>query len=97
MSKKQNAPQPAEDAPQPTALDRFLALGALGIVALSIVCFLAIILGTWFGDMNEESFKQGFWPVVSAIPLYGLPIAFVMLVVVLFRGFARNAKSRKTK
>lgn len=97
MSKKQNTPQPAEDAPQPTSLDRFLALGALGIVALSIVCFLAIILGTWLGDMKESDFQQGFWPVVSSIPLYGLPIAFVMLLVVVFRGFARNNKSRKSK
>lgn len=97
MSKKQNAAQPADEAPQPTALDRFLGLGALGIVALSIVCFLAIILGTWFGDMTEASFKQGFWPVISAIPLYGLPIAFAMLLIVVFRGFARNGKSRKTK
>lgn len=96
MSKKQNTPQPAEDGPQPASIDRFLALGALGIVALSIVCFIAIIVGTWLGDMKEADFQLGFWPVVASIPLYGLPIAFVMLLVVVFRGFARNNKNRKS-
>ncbi len=94
MSNSAEPTNSPDETPQPAPLDRFLSLGALGIVVLAIVCFLAIIVGTWLGNMTQEDFQSGFWPVVSAIPLYGLPIAFVMLLVVIFRGFARNGRKK---
>ena len=55
----------------------------VGIVGVSVVAFFAVIIGTAVG-MERDDFAQGLWPVVSMLPLIGLPIGFVMIMVLLF-------------
>jgi len=55
----------------------------VGIVGVSVVAFFAVIIGTAVG-MERDDFTQGLWPVVSMLPLIGLPIGFVMIMVLLF-------------
>jgi hypothetical protein len=73
-------------------LDRFLAFGALGIAAASVICFFAIIIGTAVG-MDQAAFGGGVWPVVAAIPFYGLPVAFLMIIVLLTMSFIRKGRA----
>ena len=73
-------------------LDRFLAFGALGIAAASVICFFAIIIGTAVG-MDQAAFGEGVWPVVAAIPFWGLPVAFVMILVLLVMSFIRKGRA----
>lgn len=73
-------------------LDRFLAFGALGIAAASVICFFAIIIGTALG-MDQAAFGEGVWPVVAAIPFWGLPVAFVMIMVLLVMSFIRKGRA----
>lgn len=73
-------------------LDRFLAFGALGIAAASVICFFAIIIGTAVG-MDQAAFGEGVWPVVAAIPFWGLPVAFVMIMVLLVMSFIRKGRA----
>lgn len=73
-------------------LDRFLAFGALGIAAASVICFFAIIIGTAVG-MDQAAFGGGVWPVVAAIPFYGLPVAFIMIIVLLTMSFIRKGRA----
>ena len=73
-------------------VDRILAFTALGLAAASIVCFFAIIIGTAVG-MRQEDFGSGAWPVVAAIPYWGLPAAFVMIVVLLVMSFTRKGRA----
>jgi ABC-type dipeptide/oligopeptide/nickel transport system permease component len=54
----------------------------VGIVGVSIIAFFAVILGTYTG-MEREDFASGIWPVVSMLPLIGLPTGFVIILVLL--------------
>lgn len=73
-------------------MDRILAFTALGIAAASVVCFFAIIIGTAVG-MDQKAFGEGLWPVVAAIPFWGLPIAFVLIIVLLITSFIRKGRA----
>lgn len=73
-------------------VDRILAFSALGIAAASVICFFAIIIGTAVG-MQQEDFGSGLWPVVAAVPYWGLPLAFVMIVVLLAMSFIRKSRA----
>lgn len=73
-------------------LDNVLAFTALGIGAASVLCFFAIIIGTAAG-MDQAAFGEGVWPVVAAIPFWGLPIAFVMIITLLIMSFIRKGRA----
>lgn len=75
-------------------VDRILAYTALTLAALSVICFFAIIIGSAVG-MDQSSFVSGIWPVVAALPLYGLPIAFVLIITLLITSFIRKASATK--
>jgi hypothetical protein len=59
-----------------------LAVMLVAIVFLSIVSFVAIIVGTATG-LERGDFQNGLWPVISFLPLIGLPIAFLMVLTLL--------------
>ena len=73
-------------------IDRILAFSALGLAAASIVCFFAIIIGTAVG-MQQKDFGASVWPFVAAIPYWGLPLAFVMIIVLLTMSFIRKGRA----
>jgi hypothetical protein len=75
-------------------IDRILAFMSLGIAALSILCFFAIMIGRATG-MDQSDFGQGIWPTVAAIPLFGLPIAFLLIITLLIMSFVRRARAAK--
>lgn len=89
MSKHENSPEPRIGA-----LDRFLAYAALTLAAASIISFFAIIIGTATG-MSQESFGSGIWPFVAALPLFGLPVAFLMIIALLIISFVRRGRTDK--
>lgn len=75
-------------------LDRILAFTALGLAALSVICFFAIIIGSAAG-MDQKDFAVGVWPLAAAIPLWGLPIAFVLIIALLVTSFVRKGRAAK--
>jgi len=85
-----------ENSPSPWIgrLERFLAYTALGLAAASIVCFFSIIIGTATG-MDQASFGHGIWPFVAGLPLFGLPIAFLMVIALLIINFVRRGRAGK--
>jgi TRAP-type C4-dicarboxylate transport system permease small subunit len=85
---------PASDDVPVRRIDRILAFMSLGIALLSIICFFAIIIGTATG-MEQRDFGQGIWPLIAAIPLFGLPIAFVLIITLLIMSFVRRARAAK--
>ncbi len=88
---------PSEKAPETPpvrAIDRFLAFAALGLVAVSILCFFAIIIGTAVG-MHHEEFSIGAWPLIAAIPLWGLPIGFAAIIALLVMSFIRKGRAAR--
>ncbi|WP_217181941.1 hypothetical protein [Streptomyces sp. AC495_CC817] len=83
-----------EQSPEPEVrtLDRVLAFTALGLAAASIICFFAIIIGTAVG-MKQADFGGGVWPFVAAIPYWGLPVAFVLIISLLVMSFVRKGRA----
>lgn len=86
--------QPATPTPPVRRIDRVLAFGALGLAAASLLCFLGIIIGTATG-MQQADFGTGAWPFIAAIPLWGLPLAFVMIITLLIMSFVRKGRAAK--
>lgn len=85
----QNSPQ----EPPVRALDRFLAFAALGLAAASVLCFFAIIIGSSAFGMDQDAFGNGAWPLIAAVPTWGLPIAFVMIITLLIMSFIRKGRA----
>jgi len=77
-------------------VDRILAFTALTLAALSVICFFAIIIGSATG-MDQDAFANGIWPVVAAIPLWGLPAAFIMIIALLVMSFVRKGRAAKRR
>jgi ABC-type dipeptide/oligopeptide/nickel transport system permease component len=75
-------------------LERVLAYMILGIVALSLMCFVAIIVATATG-MSREDFTQGLWPTVSVIPLVGLPLGMLLIIALLLVSIRRRGRAAK--
>jgi hypothetical protein len=76
-------------------IDRILAFTALGLAAASILCFFAIIIGTAVG-MQQQDFGSGVWPLVAAVPYWGLPAACVMIIVLLSMSFVRKGRASRS-
>ncbi len=83
---------PSRDDLPVRRIDRILAFMSLGLLVLSIVCFIAIMIGTATG-MKHADFQGGAWPLASAL-LYVAPIiAFLLLMAVLIMTFIRRARA----
>ncbi|MFE1644391.1 multidrug ABC transporter ATPase [Microbacterium sp. P01] len=88
-----STPSPRQDVPV-RRIDRILAFMSLGLLAVSILCFFTIMIASAFG-MTQADFLNGLWPLVSVLPLLGLPIAFLLLLAVLIMSFVRRARANR--
>lgn len=87
---------PSRDDLPVRRIDRILAFMSLGLLVLSIVCFIAIMIGTSSG-LEYADFQSGVWPIVSAL-LYIAPIiAFLLLLTVLIMTFIRRSRANKAR
>ncbi|MGW8484537.1 multidrug ABC transporter ATPase [Microbacterium sp. NPDC055903] len=75
-------------------VDRILAYTALTLAALSVICFFAIIIATAVGVQHAD-FASPPWPLVAAVPQWGLPIAFVLIITLLIMSFVRKGRAAK--
>lgn len=64
------------------------------IVAVSIAAFIAVMVGTATG-LEQGDFAAGAWPVVTILPLIGLPIAFLMLITLIIVGAVRRSRESR--
>ena len=73
--------------------ERILAYMFVTIVGLSILAFIAVMIGTAVGAGENDGFSQGIWPLVLTLPLFGLPIAFLLLIALLIVNGVRRARA----
>ena len=73
-------------------IDRILAFMSLGIALLSIGCFFAIMIGTAMG-MAQQDYNAGLWPVVAVLPMFGLPLAFILIIALLILTWMRRGRA----
>jgi FtsH-binding integral membrane protein len=72
-------------------IDRILAFMSLGLLVLSIVCFIAIIAGT----AMHATFNVGVWPTIGVVVYIAPIIAFILLMVVLVSSMVRRARANR--
>jgi Ni/Fe-hydrogenase subunit HybB-like protein len=75
--------------------ERILAYMFVSVVGVSILCFLAVMFGTMAGAGANDGFSQGVWPAVVTLPLFGLPIAFLLLIALLIVNGVRRARESR--
>ncbi|WP_322411680.1 multidrug ABC transporter ATPase [Microbacterium invictum] len=72
-------------------IDRILAFMSLGLILLSIVCFLGIMIGSAAG----AEMSAGIWPTIGVIVWIAPPLAFVLMLTVLIMSFVRRARANR--
>ena len=75
--------------------ERVLAYMFVAIVGISILAFIAVMIGTLVGAGANDGFSQGVWPIVLTLPLFGLPIAFILLIVLIIVNGVRRARASR--
>lgn len=85
---------PEESVVMSNRVERVLAYMVAAIIVLSLASFVALIIGTAAGVQREE-FATGVWPVVTVLPLIGLPIGFVLIIVLLIVSAVRRGRAAK--
>ena len=74
--------------------ERILAYMFIGVIGLSIICFFAVMIAT-FSGVSREEMGTGIWPLVVSLPLFGLPLAFVLLIALLIINGVRRARASR--
>jgi hypothetical protein len=69
-----------------------MVASALG---LSIICFLAVIIGSAAGARADQLAGVGAWSLVGFLPLIGLPIAALLLIVLVVISSIRRGREAK--
>ena len=85
MSKKPVAPA----QPVATRAERILGAMVISTIGLTILAFLSLIIGT---GLFHALVSEGIWPIIAALPLVGLPLAFVFMVSLLVLNFRRRRR-----
>ena len=81
----------------PARLEKILAYMVAGVVGLSILAFLAVILGTAVGVGDNDGFSKGIWPAVLTLPLFGLPLGFLLVITLMIVSGLRRAREARQK
>ena len=74
--------------------ERVLAFMIAGIVGLSILAFLTVIIATASG-LPGNQFTGGFWQAVALLPGVGLPIGFLLIIVLIIISGLRRSREAK--
>jgi hypothetical protein len=85
---------PEESSVMSSRFERALAYMVAAVIVLSLASFVALIIGTSVG-LARDDFAVGIWPVVTILPLIGLPIGFVLIVVLLIASAVRRGRAAK--
>lgn len=80
-----------EDDYQPSRVERILVALSATCIALSVLCFLTIVVVTGLLHLPGAG---PVWAVVVTLPLIGLPMGFILFAALLVINFARRRRTR---
>lgn len=80
------------DQQKATVLERILAYSSVTIIVIAIASFLTTLVVALAG--GREVLAEGLWQVVTAISYIGLPVGFLLLIVLLIINFRRRGKEK---
>ncbi|MTE23414.1 MULTISPECIES: multidrug ABC transporter ATPase [Microbacterium] len=82
----------ADGAPPVRRIDRVLAAMSLGILVLSIGCFVAVMIA---GAVGGVDYASGVWPTVFVVQMVGPVISFLLLLALLIMSFIRRGRANR--
>ena len=85
---------PEESFVMSNRLERVLAYMVAAVILVSLASFVALIAATGAG-LGREEFANGIWPIVTIMPLIGLPIGFVLIIALLVVSAVRRGRAAK--
>lgn len=78
-------------------IERILAYMVAGVVGLSILAFLAVIIGRATG-MQADDYGSGAWPTIIVLPWFGLPVGFLAIIALMvMTGIRRSREARENR
>lgn len=85
---------PEESVVMNNRVERILAYMVAGIIVLSLASFVAVIIATASG-LEPRDFTSGVWPMITVLPLIGLPIGFVLIITLLVVSAVRRGRAAR--
>ncbi|WP_202106940.1 hypothetical protein [Agromyces seonyuensis] len=73
-------------------VERILAYMVAATIGVSILAFVAVIIGSSVNAEVDGWAMTGVWPVVIMLPWFGLPLAFALLIALLITSTVRRRK-----
>lgn len=70
-------------------LENSLAVIVVAVIGLSLLAFIAMIVGTAAG---VRDFGEGIWPTVIVLPMVGLPIGILVIIALVVAGVIRRGR-----
>ena len=83
-----------ESSSPESRLDRWLAGAFVCVLALSILCFILLLLAyglQWFGTLLAPIYAA----VIAGVVYFGLPLAIVLMIVLMIRLAARRRRENR--
>lgn len=81
-----------EDSSTPSLFERILAFATVTVIGVALLSFFATLI---VGLADRQAAAEGLWPIVYGVSLIGLPIGFLLLIVLLV--LAQRRRSRDAR
>ena len=79
----------------PTRLERILAYMVAGVVGVSVLCFLAVLIGSWAGQAAAQTSGAGLWTLIIMFPYFGLPAGMLLLIALFIASAIRRSRDAR--
>ncbi|MEB4614131.1 hypothetical protein [Leucobacter sp. M11] len=83
------------DTPTATRFERVLAYLIVTVMALAVISFLFVLVTAWVSGVDSTIYDAWYWPAVTFISMYGLPVGFVLIVILLITSMSRRKKANR--
>ncbi|MBX3312549.1 MAG: hypothetical protein KF916_06660 [Microbacteriaceae bacterium] len=83
---------PIESNEPNNSLEKSLASLAIILVVCSLASFVAIIVSHMNG-LNNVDYGEGIWPVIVIFPYLSLPVAFLLIISMMFVAAAKRKRA----
>lgn len=81
-----------EEEPPASLIERVLAYASFSIIVVAVFSFIVTLV---VGLIDRTALAAGMWPFVVGVSYVGLPIGFVLLIVLLFMSYRRRGREQR--
>ncbi|HLP23226.1 MAG TPA: hypothetical protein VK139_04190 [Microbacteriaceae bacterium] len=79
-----------------TRLERLLAYSVVACIGLSVLCFIAVLVGSAVGQGDAQLHGEGPWTALIMFPYFGLSLGMVFVIILIVTSAARRKRATST-